>query len=86
MTISQKHLNDICLLNCRDKSQTCRYLRNDELDANKWHCQKLHHVSRKKIDSDTETSIARNARGIPVGDNCAGYPILKNIVQGYDVD
>jgi hypothetical protein len=86
MTLSQKHLEDVCLVRCSDKSKICRYLRNDELDSSKWYCQKLHEFSRNKIDSETETAMARNARGIPFGDNCEGYHVFKHIVQGYDVD
>lgn len=86
MTLSQKHLEDVCLLRCSDKAKICRYLRNDELDASKWYCQKLHELSKTRIDSETERSIDKKARGVPMGDNCKGYPVLKNIVQGYDVD
>jgi len=80
MTLSPKQLKDVCLLGHSDISKTCRYLRNDELDQSKWHCQKLMCGVKSKIDYQVETSIKKS----PSGDNCAGYPVLKNIVQGYD--
>lgn len=81
MTLSAKHLKDVCLLGFSNKSKTCRYLRNDELDSSKWHCQKLMPQIREKIDMEVNMSDSSH----PSGDNCSGYPILKNIVQGYDV-
>ena len=50
MTLSNKHLEDICLLHCSDSSKVCRYLRNDELDESKWYCQKLQPKIKSKID------------------------------------
>lgn len=82
MTLSANHLKDVCLLGCEDVKNTCRYLRNDELDPSKWHCQKLSYQVRTKIDLEADLS----PKGFPLGDNCKGYPILKNIVQGYDCD
>lgn len=81
MTLSQNHLKDVCLLGFSDHSKMCRYLRNDELDPSKWHCQKLIPHVRERIDSEVEVS----ASNFPSGDNCQGYLILKNIIQGYDV-
>lgn len=80
MTLSSSHLQDICLLGFQDPSRTCRYLRNDELDPSKWHCQKL--LPQVKIRIDAEVDSAD--KSFPCGDNCQGFPILKNIVQGYD--
>jgi hypothetical protein len=93
MTLTQKQLEDICLINSDDKSKTCRYLSNDELDENKWYCQKLRHKMKSKIDDDVFISLQRH-RNIspsgsplfPCGDNCQGYPMLKHIQQGYDID
>jgi hypothetical protein len=82
MTISPKHLKEVCLLGFSELSKTCRYIRNDELDPSKWHCQKLSTYSKKKIDDELDNSASE----LPSGDNCQGYPILKNIVQGYDLE
>lgn len=82
MTLSNNHLNDVCLLNSEDKTKMCRYLMNDELDSNRWHCQKLKPIAKKRIDYEVD----RNLGIVPSGDNCQGYPILKNITQGYDLD
>ena len=80
--LSLKHLVDVCLLGSSNKIKTCRYLRNDELDENKWYCQKLQPNSKYKIDKQVDNSGSE----IPCGNNCPGYPLLKHITQGYDVD
>ena len=88
MTISNRHLGEICLLHHPDATRTCRYLVNDELDDSKWYCQKLRTEVKRKID-DTLLEISKKVRaklGIPSGDNCDGYPLLKHIQQGFDVD
>lgn len=85
MTITPKHLQDVCLLNHIDKSKTCRYLEQDELDDSKWHCQKLRSHIKFEIDLEIDTYHKLNAK-IPSGDNCSGYLFLRNIEQGYDVD
>lgn len=85
MTLSLKQLSDVCLLNSTDKSKSCRYLVNDELDENKWHCQKLRPNIKSKIDHDL--FIAKHKKEVVAsGDNCAGYPLLRHITQGYDLD
>lgn len=85
MSLSRKQIEDVCLLGHSDKSKICRYLRNDELDSSVWLCQKLHDSSRKRIDSDVDYALGRGERVVPSGDNCPGYPVLKYIIQGYDV-
>jgi len=85
MTITPKHLQDVCLLNHPDISKTCRYLSQDELDSNKWHCQKLRSYIKFEIDLEVETHNKLNTK-IPSGNNCGGYLLLRNIDQGYDVD
>lgn len=86
MTISPKHLKDICLLGCQEKSKTCRYLKSDELDEGKWYCQKLQPHAKVKIDVTIEAFGHRgHVSVLSAGDNCPGYPVLKHIQQGYDV-
>lgn len=84
MTLSIKHLEDVCLLNTSNIIKTCKYLKNDELESNKWYCQKLQVTAKVKIDNffEQQKNIPSN---IPQGDNCEGYPLLKHIIQGYDV-
>lgn len=84
MTLTAKHLNDICLINHADKSKTCRYLCRDDLHENKWHCRKLRPSEKKKIDKIADNYSGRGS--VPLGDNCPGYPLLRHIDQGYDVD
>lgn len=82
MSLSKRHLEDVCLANSHDTSAVCRYLMNDELDSSKWHCQKLKAAAKRMIDRE----VAENLGLIPSGDNCQGYPVLKNIMQGYDLE
>ncbi len=91
MPLSRKQLQDICMLFCGDHRQ-CRYLAEDDADHNKWYC--LKHTSKKsKIDNRIDAfvkdckkkGVDPNGQGIPLGDNCSGYPILKIIEQGFDV-
>lgn len=88
MTISNRHLGEVCLLHHPDATRTCRYLVNDELDDSKWYCQKLRGEVKRKID-DSLSDMSKKVRtrmGVPSGDNCEGYPLLKHIEQGFDVD
>jgi hypothetical protein len=88
--ISENHLRDVCLHN--HGSKTCRYLYNDELDSSKWHCNKLRPIEKNKIDIYIENFIKDcNKRKInpkklsqPLGNNCEGLLVLKDVKQGYD--
>lgn len=88
--LSKKHLNDVCLLydqTCRK----CRYVSQDEMDYNKFHCLKLSSEAAE-IDQEISEFVKEcKERGkdpykedVPLGDNCLGYLILRNIEQGYD--
>ena len=90
--LSKNQLINVCLLGGSD-SNTCRYLRQDEKNWNKWYCLK-HKISDKSlIDAKISMWVVScqskgkdpAASGVPLGDNCKGYPLLKNIEQGYDV-
>lgn len=88
MTLTNKHLSEVCLLFQSNVTKTCRYLTNDDLDDSKWYCQKLRKEIKDQID-DNIASFDKRSRlknGIPSGDNCEGYPLLKHIPQGFDVD
>jgi hypothetical protein len=90
MPLSLKQLQDVCLYYNHD-SKKCRYLAQDENDSSVWFCLKQ---SSKKSEVDTEVSehlkelkqknLDPLKQNIPLGDNCAGYPILRYIKQGYD--
>jgi hypothetical protein len=90
MTISKKHLHHVCMVD--NGSQTCRYLYNDDLDNDKWYCQKLRPIEKNKIDEDLQVFLKDckkrkiNPKKLekPQGDNCKGFILLKNIKQGYD--
>lgn len=90
MTLSLKHVQDICLLGNGEKQ--CRYLASDDVNYDQFHCLKHKQEIAKKIDNEVnkQKSKIQNPNAfspvlLPLGDNCKGYPILKNINQGYDV-
>lgn len=88
--LSKKQLQDVCLLYTLNH-QRCRYLAQDDIDWQKWYCLKKT-SKRSDIDVETNEFIADCRKknqdpkqaGIPLGDNCQGYPVLKFIEQGYD--
>ena len=88
--ISYRHLKDVCMQNCGSK--TCRYLCNDEMDPSQWYCNKLRPIEKAKIDEYVKgftrdcnkRKININSLNQPLGDNCEGLLLLKNIKQGYD--
>ncbi len=86
--LSPKQLKDVCLLG--GNHLQCRYLAQDD-DQSKWFCLKK--SSRKQeIDEEivehlkelNKKGIDPIKQGIPLGDNCSGYPILKHKEQGFD--
>lgn len=90
MPLSDNHVKDICLSNGGYKQ--CRFLAPDDHQWNKFHCLKL--TAQKKVINeelhDTLVSLKSQGmdykkQGLPVGDNCSGYPLLRKIQQGYDV-
>ena len=88
MTLTNLHLEQVCLMQHIDALKTCRYLVCDELEEGKWHCQKMRVETKAKIDR--ELSMLDNESivklGIPAGDNCGGFPLMKHIMQGFDLD
>ena len=90
--LSKKQVQDICLFQ-QGNYKTCRYCAVDELDPSKFYCLKQ---SSKKAITDAEvkeflkkmkkSNQDPTNQGLPLGDNCQGYPILKYIEQGYDKD
>lgn len=88
--LSQKQLENVCLLFCGNHKQ-CRYLEEDSR-AWKWYCIK-HKMSTKTVKDQTierflqdckSKGIDPKSQGVALGNNCSGFPILKNINQGYD--
>ncbi len=90
MPLTQKQLRDVCLIH--QGHRQCRYLAADDLNWGKWNCLKKT-PSKKVIDDEVKDTLAQlkkqgqdyRKHGVPVGDNCSGYPLLKIIDQGYDV-
>jgi len=91
MPLSLKQLQDVCLLYASDYRR-CRYLGQDENDPSIWQCLKKS-LKKKEIDDEAadylkelkKKGIDPKTQGIPLGDNCSGYPIFKYLKQGYDV-
>jgi hypothetical protein len=90
MPLSLPQLKDVCLLYRQDYKR-CRYLGQDDMDGSKWYCMKKN-IKKAEIDAETEEYLKESKKKgldprtqpVPLGDNCAGFPILKHIDQGYD--
>lgn len=92
MALSSKQVKDVCCLSCGHLQ--CKYL-DEEVDAN----YKVVYLCRKKspdkkiIDDEVSVYLADckwngddpDSQGVPLGDNCPGYVVLKTKLQGYDV-
>jgi hypothetical protein len=91
--LSSKQLKDVCLAEIHDHRQ-CRYLAQDEMDWSKWYCCKKVEAKKRKIDAAIDKYLREckkngsdpYSNGVPLGDNCAGYPIFRHIQQGCDQD
>lgn len=88
--LSPKQLKDVCLFDDQTYRK-CRYLSQDENDYTKYYCSKKTSKAQE-IDLELDDFI-RDARkkgknplseNVPLGDNCKGYPLLRNLQQGYD--
>jgi len=91
MPLSLKQLQDVCLQYSSSYYKRCRYLAQDELETSKWHCLKKS-MQKSEIDDETSVFLADlknkgadpKRQGVPLGDNCDSYPLLKHVVPGYD--
>ena len=90
--LSLPQVRDVCLYYQHD-DDTCRYLFQDDVDISKFYCLKQRPAEKDKIDSKLRTFMqdckksGTDPRTLnePMGDNCPGYPLFKNKLQGYDV-
>lgn len=78
--LSKNHLLHVCQIGSgRDQ---CRYLESSD---DKPFCLKLRPIA-SKIDAKINEKLKdRPNTQLAIGDNCQGYPVLLNILQGYDV-
>lgn len=88
--LSRKQLHNVCLYSDKT-SKRCRYLIQDETDYSKFYCQKLTpkaSVIDVKLDQFIEGCRRKGLdpykENIALGNNCSGYPFLRNLEQGYD--
>lgn len=89
--LSLKQIEHVCL-GGDNTHRRCRYFSQDENDHTKFYCLKLCSKANdidEEINSYLTECQKRNKNPLdenfPLGDNCAGYPILRHIEQGYDV-
>jgi hypothetical protein len=89
MPLSNKQTRDVCL--AQQGSKQCRYLSPDDQNWGRFNCLKL--TSMRKVIDETLNDTIQDLKakgidykkqGLPVGDNCSGYPLLRLIEQGYD--
>lgn len=90
--LSLKQLSDVCFVD--GEASCCRYL-DEEVDDNGntfYLCKKLS-PDQPIIDAEIIEFLKESKKqgvdpiqqGVPLGDNCAGYVILRTKLQGYDV-
>lgn len=92
MALTPNQLKDVCMLN--GGTLQCRYLDEDVDDKGNvvYVCKKIA-PDRKIIDEELvdfyndmqKTGQDPDKQGVPLGDNCSGYVVLKLKPQGYDV-
>jgi hypothetical protein len=47
---------------------------------------KIDQSVQKYYEECKKMGVDPHSQGSPLGDNCAGYPLLRHIEQGYDKD
>lgn len=91
MPLSLKQIQDVCLLG--QGAAQCRFL-GEDVDK-KYYCLKLNQSSKSEINEEVDGNFIKPQRakgvdpttaGVPIGNNCSGYRILKVKMQGYDLD
>ena len=88
--LSKKQLKDVCLYDDATHRK-CRFLAIDENGSNKYFCLKLSSQA-KDINQEVDEYIKHcrkkgkdpYAENLPLGNNCKGYPVLRDLEQGYD--
>jgi hypothetical protein len=84
MPLTHLHVLDVCKVGTENQ---CKYLHEDDLDGNIYHCLKLS-SQKKYVDGMTESknysSDPSDRANFSKNDNCAGYPILHDFFVGYD--
>lgn len=92
MALTKKQLQDVCLI--WGGASQCRYLDEDvDDDGDIVHICKKKSPFKKVVDEELvdflddckKTSQDPHKQGVPLGDNCIGYVVLKTKPQGYDV-
>ena len=86
--LSLRQVEDVCLLD--GEATQCRFLAEE--DNGSFYCLK-HTLLQSKIDSEVAAwkqiqksgGVDPNQGEKPIGDNCAGYVLLRHKKQGYDI-
>jgi len=86
MPLTHLHVLNVCKLST---TQQCKYLHEDELERDVFHCLKL--SSQRKYVEDLQNSNGSHLyqgtqpyTDFSKNDNCAGYPLLRSLEVGYD--
>lgn len=88
--LSPAQLKDICLLG--EGCNECRYLDQDRNDSTKYICKKKCQdatIIDEEVDLFLEDcrkeGVNPKKKGVALGDHCAGYIPIRDVLQGYDV-
>lgn len=90
MMLSKEHLNCYCLP--YGGPLRCKYLAEDDNYIGRFYCLKKS-VKKKVVDAELNEILKTlkgkgkdpSKQGIPLGNNCPGFILLKNKEQGLDV-
>lgn len=90
MALTNKQIKDVCMVG--GGYRQCRYLSADHQNWGKYNCLKRS-PQKQVIDEEVHDAIVHmksqgqdpKKQGVPISDNCGGYPLLRLIEQGYDL-
>ena len=88
--LSKKHLEKYCMPHAGHLA--CHYLARDDNKPDKYFCLKKSH-KKAVVDRELKDVLELlkkkggdpTKQGIPLGNNCSGFLLLKNVLQGFDV-
>ena len=81
MPLSALHVMHVCKLATNNQ---CKYLLEDELDADVFQCLKNSSMRTIAENNKSNKLLIRDIPDLTNNDNCPGYPIMRQIILGYD--
>ena len=89
--LSERQLEDVCLR--YQGARQCRYLDGDPENYDRFLCKKrstykkvIDEMSEEYIQDCRKNGVDPMTGDQSIGDNCSGYVLFKDLLQGYDVE